>query len=122
MNWDVPWYPGEVVNTIFLAAATLVVLAVPAVYATYANLRDPLARAVLAGTSVTGVAFVVTLIATLAFHWGWEPSVDELNWLARGLYAAVAIGKATFLFAVIRVIREGRRERRAALRDAKAGR
>jgi hypothetical protein len=99
-----------VVNTIFLAVATLIVLAVPVVYALYANWRDPLARAVLAGTSVTGIAFLVTLAATLAFHMGWEPSADELNWLARGLYAAVAVGKATFLFAVIRVIRDARRQ------------
>lgn len=111
MHWTVPWAPGEVVNTCFLAVATLVVVAVPIVYGMKANLRDPLARAVLAGTSATGLAFGITLWATLAYHGGWNPSVTTLNWITRGTYAAVALGKATLLFAFLRVLGVSRNRR-----------
>lgn len=108
MKWAVSWYPGEAVTTVFLLVATVVVVSVPVAYLLYANLRDPLARAVLAGTSVTGLAFVATLITTVAFHMGWDPSRDELNWIARGLYSAVAVGKAAFLLGLLRVVRDAR--------------
>ena len=104
VHWAVPWASGEVWNTVFLAAATLVVVAVPVVYGMKANLRDPLARALLAGTSVTGLAFLITLVATIAFHYGWKPDDSTFNWITRVTYAAVAIGKATLLIALLRVI------------------
>lgn len=114
MHWTVPWGPGEAVNTVFLAVATLVVIAVPIVYGARANLRDPLARALLAGTSVTGLAFAITLWATLAYHRGWNPSTETLDWITRGTYAAVALGKATLLIAVLRLQRHVSRNRRGS--------
>ena len=95
--WAVPWADGEVVNTLFLFVATVVVVAVPVVYGSHAKLRDPLARAVLYGTSATGAAFLLTLVATIAYHVGWNPDPHVWNWIARSTYTAVALGKATLL-------------------------
>lgn len=107
----VPWYPGEFWNFLTLILATVVVAAVPVVYATQINLRDPLARAILAGTSVTGVAFLVTVVGTLAYHAGWNPDIAVWNWVSRALYISVAMGKAAFLWALLTVVRENRRMR-----------
>lgn len=110
--WAVPWTTDAIINTVFLALATLVVAAVPVVYATFANLRDPLARALFAGTGATALVFTVSLIVTFAFHMGWNPNAHLLNWLTRLTYVAVASGKATLL---VSLLMERRRARRLAV-------
>lgn len=106
MNWAVPWAHAEVVNTIFLAVAAIIMALVPIIYAFRANLRDPLARAVLAGTGGASLAFVLTLAALIAYHSGWNPSLSVWSWLTRGTYLLVALGELLFLLALLRVLRE----------------
>lgn len=111
MHWAVPWTVDEAVDFIFLAVSTLIVVAVPAVYGARANLRDPLARAVLAGTGATAVAFLISTIFTVAIHAGWHPPDSTVHWLARGLYLTVALGKAILLIAFLRLLKVSRNDR-----------
>src|ERR1700751_5286496 len=106
--WAVPWQDGEAVNTCFLFVATMIVVAVPIVYGIRANLRDSLARAVLAGTGATAIAFSATLIFTLAYHAGWSPGMWVWNWLTPAVYVAVALGKLSLLISLLRVLRNFR--------------
>jgi hypothetical protein len=94
-----------VVNTIFLVLATLLVGAVPIVYVFRANLRDPLARAILASTGATAFAFTATCASVVVYHAGFDPPVWVWNWIARLTYAAVASGEFLFLIALLRIIR-----------------
>jgi hypothetical protein len=112
----VPWLGGEVIDLMFLAMCCFVTGSVPLIYVYQANLRDPLARAVFAGMCATTVVFQVTLVATVAFHAGWTPSVDFLHWLTRAVYLTVSIGEFTFLLGLLGAIRE-RRARRLWDRD-----
>lgn len=109
-DWAIPWTPDDVIDFIFLAAATIIVIAVPLVYGARANLRDPLARAVLIGTGATGVAFLAAVIFTVATHAGWTPPAQVQHWIARGLYFTVGFGKLILLMALISALREGSRE------------
>lgn len=107
-HWVVPWTLDDSIDFLFLALATVVVTAVPMVYGARANLRDPLARAVLAGTSATALAFIATAGFTMAFHAGWNPDDMTEHWVARLLYLAVAFGKATLLIGILRVLKVSR--------------
>lgn len=112
--WDfttVPWTQGEIIDTAFLVACCTVTGLVPLIYVAQANLRDPLARAVLAGMCATTVVFQVTLVAILAFHAGWTPSVVVLHWLTRAVYLTVSVGEFTFLLGLLGAIRERRARR-----------
>jgi hypothetical protein len=84
-------------------------VAVPVVYGCRANFRDPLARALFAGTGATGLAFAITLAAIVGYHAGLNVNLDMWNWIARGTYLAVALGKATLLVALLRAQREQKR-------------
>lgn len=106
IDWEIPWTSNEVVNTACLLLACLVVTAVPVVYGLKANLRDALARAVVFATGATALAFDGTLAALVAYHAGWSPPVEVWDWITRITYLTVAAGKALFLFAILRVIRE----------------
>jgi hypothetical protein len=106
LDWAVPWTTAEIIDAIFLVTATAIISAVPLVYAFRANLRDPLALAILAGTGATALVFAVSLTATVAFHAGWDPSESTTHWLARGLYTTVALGKLMLLLALIHVLRK----------------
>lgn len=119
---DTPWMPGGVLNFVFLLVATSVTLAVPVVYALHINLRDPLARAVLAGTSATGFVFLATVTFTVAYHLGWNPSPTEENWVTRLLYSLVIVGKATFLWALMQSVSVIRKERQSNIRDRRSRR
>lgn len=105
IDWKVPWTTGDAIDAVFLGVCCAVVTAVPLVYFLRANLRDPFARAILAGTGVTAFVFDLTLVATVAFHLGWDPDTTTLHWLSRGTYTAVAFGKGLFLIALLGVLR-----------------
>lgn len=100
-----PWEPGSFVTFVVLCASTLIVLAVPLVYGLRANLRDPLARAVLVGTGAPALALALTVLATLAFHAGWEPTPLAVHWMRRLTYGGVAVGELVLLVALIKVLR-----------------
>lgn len=102
----VPWTRGEVIDALFLLVCCVITGAAPLYYVAKANLRDPLARAVLMGMGATTVVFQVSLAATIAFHAGWQPTVPLLHWLTRITYSAVAFGELIFLFALVVTIRE----------------
>lgn len=110
MDWAVSWSAPEIINTMFLVVATLMVGSVPIVYFIKANLRDPFARAVLAGTGATAFAFTATLVALIAYHAGFNPPGPIWNWIARLTYAAVAFGEFMLLLGLLRVLREARHE------------
>lgn len=114
MDWAVPWTKAEAIDTVFLVVTCLVVTSVPLVYLFRANLRDPFARAILAGTGVTAAAFNTSLVVTLAIHMGWQPTQGFMHGLVRAIYVAVAVGKGLFLVALIGAVRltERRRKRR----------
>lgn len=112
IHWAVPWGYDDAIDFVFLLIATIIVTAVPVVYGSKANLRDPLARAVLSGTGATALAFIVSTVFTVALHAGWTPSALTTHWIARLLYIAVAFGKATLLVAILRLIRASKRESR----------
>lgn len=103
--WAVPWTVDETIDVVFLATACIIVTAVPMFYVFKANLHDPLARAILAGTGVTALAFNVALGFSLAAHMGYVLPVEAGHWLARAVYAAVATGKFLLLLALISVLR-----------------
>lgn len=106
-DWNsVPWSHAEMVDTAVLCAAVLVLAAIPTIYSIRANLRDPLARAVLAGSSATAVVFMATLGFLVATHAGWTPSEGLSHWIVRVTYAAVAVGNAALLYALLRVLRD----------------
>lgn len=105
LDWAVPWTTDQIIDTAFLVVCCVVVTSVPLIYLRRANLRDPFARAILAGTGVTALAFNISLVFTVAIHAGWHPTEDTGHWIARGLYTAVAIGKGLFLLALIKVLR-----------------
>lgn len=107
-RWTIPWAPHEIVNFFFLLVATTIVTAVPVVYAVRANLRDPLARAVLAGTGATAVAFIATTLSLIGYHAGWNPPPAVWDWITRITYLTVALGKLLLLLALLRVQRERR--------------
>lgn len=111
IDWAVPWTNDDTIDFIFLAVTTLIVVAVPLVYGSRANLRDPLARAVVAGTGATAVVFGVTVAFTLALHVGWSPDPSLQHWIARAIYSTVGFGKLVLLIALVRAIREKKRER-----------
>jgi hypothetical protein len=115
IDWAIPWSTDEVIDFIFLVVSALVIIAVPVLYGAKANLRDPLARAVVAGTGSTGIAFAAAIILTVALHTGWTPPEQIAHWITRALYVTVALGKMTLLVAIVRVIRDSRRERAVAL-------
>lgn len=105
-HWAVPWTVDEVIDTVILTVTVAIVAAVPLVYAFKANLRDPLARAVLAGTSATALAFIVTLLFTMIYHYsGWVPPGGAGHWIARGIYITVGLGKLLLLTALVSVLR-----------------
>ena len=106
-DWAIPWTYASVVNAIFLLVATLIVGFIPIYYLFKANLRDPLARAVLAGTSATAFIFTVSFVILVLFHAGVAVPGPLLDWLTRLTYLIVALGETAFLFALVRVIREG---------------
>jgi ABC-type uncharacterized transport system YnjBCD permease subunit len=106
LHWAVSWTTDEIIDFVFLLTATVVVVAVPVVYGAYANLRDPLARAMLAGTASTGFAFAAAVVVQIAVHAGWSPDPSVFHWVARLLYITVAIGKAALLLALLKVLRE----------------
>lgn len=105
IDWAVPWPMAEIIDTIFLIVATIIVTAVPTVYGIRANLHDPLARAVIYGTGATAVAFIISLVFTFAIHAGWQPSELVGHWIARGIYASIALGKLMLLLALLRVLK-----------------
>lgn len=107
-NWAVPWTTSQVINFLFLLVATSVVTAVPVAYAVRANLRDPLARAVLAGTGATAIAFIATTLSLLGYHAGWNPPESVWDWITRITYLTVAFGKLLLLMALLKVQRERR--------------
>lgn len=111
LHWANPWTINDVVNVVFLILATALLVAVPLFYIWRANLRDPLARAVLAGTSVTGLAFIARLIATFGHHFGWNVEPVVSNWITRVIYVSVALGELTFLLALLGVLRDHRNEK-----------
>lgn len=114
MNWAVPWSTAETVDFIFLVVATIIIAAIPIIYGFRANLHDPLARGVLAGTGATATAFTISVIFTVAIHAGWSPPDKTVHWIARGLYTTVALGKAVLLLALLRVLRTVSRNRGSA--------
>jgi len=101
MHWVVPWTLDEVIDFVFLVVSTIIVTAVPMVYGSRANLRDPMARALLAATGVTAAAFIITVVFTVAVHGGWSPPDQTVHWLARAIYLTVAVGKFTFLLMIL---------------------
>lgn len=105
VHWDIPWTTDEVINFAFLAVSCVIVTAVPLIYGFKANFRDELARAVIAGTGATAIAFDVSLAVTVAYHAGWNPEPAVWNWIARFLYTAVSLGKLLLLVALLRVLR-----------------
>lgn len=109
--WAVPWTPDQAIDFAFLLVSTVAVAGVPLLYGMKANLRDPLARSVLAGTGATAVVFVASTIFTLALHTGWHPPDSAVHWIARGLYLTVAAGKAILLFSILRLIRSTNKQR-----------
>jgi len=109
----VPWTRGEVIDAAFLLACCVITGAAPLYYGAKARLRDPLARAVLIGMGATTLVFQVSLVATLAFHAGWQPSVSLLHWLARITYTTVTLGELIFLLALIDSLREHRKHRQS---------
>lgn len=115
MHWAVPWTTDEAIDFIFLLVSTAVVVAVPLVYGARANKRDPLARAVLAGTGATGVAFIATVLFTVALHTGGVRSEVTMHWIVRFLYVTVAIGKGILLLAFLRLLRGVSRNREGSL-------
>lgn len=104
MDWAIPWSTPEVIDFIFLVVSTAIVTSVPVIYGVRANFHDPLARAVVAGTGATALAFLISLIFTVALHAGWQPSASTGHWIARGIYSAVALGKLLLLVALLRVL------------------
>jgi hypothetical protein len=108
VDWSIPWSHAEVVNTIFLALATLVVGSVPVLYIVKANFRDPLARAILAGTGGTAFAFTATFVLLIAYHLGFNPDEWVWDWIARLTYTAVAFGQGLFLVALLQIVRGNR--------------
>lgn len=97
---------SEVINFVALVVAVVVTAAVPLLYSFRANLRDPLARAVLAGTGATALTFTVVLILTVGFHLGWSPDTNSWHWISGVTYLSVALGKGCLLVALLRVLRD----------------
>lgn len=123
-DWAIPWTRAMIINAVFLGVANLIVGAIPIVYLFKANLRDPLARAVLAGTGATAFVFTVSLVALVAFHAGLILPGLVWDWITRITYLVVALGESIFLFALLRVIRgreDGYTEGYAAGYDADHG-
>lgn len=106
IDWAVPWTADAVITALYLAVATTVVVSVPLVYALNADLRDSLARAILAGTGATALAFLTMLTVTIGYHAGLDLPDHTWHWMQRFIYASVALGKMTLLLALIRVLRE----------------
>lgn len=119
--WSIPWTFNEVIDFIFLVVSTGIVAAIPVVYGWRANLRDPLARAVVTGTGSTALVFVASVAFTVAMHAGWNPPEQVLHWIIRCLYLTVAVGKSVLLIAILRALREVRRSDVAVSRNGLGG-
>lgn len=104
-DWVVPWGTDQAIDFFCLLVAAVVVTAVPVFYGMRANLRDPLARAVLLGTGATATAFIVATLALIAFHAGWTPNGSLWHWITRFTYLTVAFGKLMLLLALMSVLR-----------------
>lgn len=105
LDWAVPWSPDELVNLVFLSIACALACAVPVVYAVYANLRDPLARAVLYGSGSAALALLTLVLANLAWHAGFAPDPSVWHWLIRLSALMVSTGVLLFLIALARVLK-----------------
>jgi hypothetical protein len=106
IDWAVPWSTNEVINVLLLFVTTAIVTAVPVVYGRRANLRDPLAKALIYGTGATALAFFASLVSQIAYHFGWSPSLSVWYWITRMIYLTVAFGKLLLLLALLKAIRE----------------
>ena len=107
-HWAVPWATDDIIDFAFLSLACVIVVAVPLVYGLRANLRDPLARAVVIGTGATAFAFMVSFFFTIALHAGWNPPPTTVHWMERAVYLAIAFGKFVLLLALLSAIRAER--------------
>lgn len=105
----VPWTLAEVIDFACLVAATLMIVAFPVLYGFRANLRDPLARALILATSATALAFLLSVFFTLYFHTG--QTIDEAwgHWIARGIYLTIGAGKLLLLVQLLQTLPRSQR-------------
>lgn len=101
---SIPWTPDELIDFTFLLAATIMVTAFPVGYGLRARLRDPLAVSVILATSLTALAFVISVVLTLALHAGWSLPVAVATWVGRVLILGVGVGKVQLLWMLLRSV------------------
>ena len=98
------WTPDQTVTFVSLLFPTVVSVVIPAVYAPKANLLDPLARALLAMTTVIAATFVARTVAMALYYNGMILDSEILHWASRVNFAVIGAAEMMFLFALLRVL------------------
>lgn len=106
------WSPNQIITFITLMFPLVSSALIPLVYAPRANLRDPLARALLAVTAVVALSFVVRAAVSAAAYSGVDLDIGIWHWSSRVVYISVGVAHLMFLYAMVQVLR----------RDPKRGR